>query len=282
MTDASPALKLHELIRTVASRLGDCHMLEATDGTTTTLVDTLNITTGMPSFSGRQIMISSGTNEGQARLVANTDHATSTISFGGAALGAAIVAGVSAFAVNAKGGGFTLLEYKEHLNEAVRSVRGIARVSVVSTNLSVDSSTQTLAIPDTMSEVYAVEWLDQDGITWSDLSGANMRGNDGWWVDETNSTIILDPFMSNYYHGMTVRLRGEGKHDDFTTYTSTSRIHPRYLVSRACYTLGLMGIDRDVHGNRRTQVPQFQRESEAELAIVRTRREPTSVGVRQD
>lgn len=280
MVDAAPTLKLHELIKRTASRLGDAVLLEATGGSTTTFVDTLNIPPNSQELTRRQIMFTSGSNEGVARSISDTTQATSTLTF--TALSFAISAGVTAFCVNAKAGGFTLLEYKEHINEAIGFLRGISRPAVVSSNLTVDSSAPTLAIPTTMSEVYAVEWLNTDGITWRDLSGSSMRGGDGWWIDEANQVVILDPWMANQYHGMTVRLRGDGKHGELSTYTSTTRIHPGFLVPRAAYTLALMGVDRDIHGSRKQTVLQFEREYQAAMSLVRTRREPTSVASRQD
>lgn len=281
MSDAVPTWKLHELIKSVATKLGDAIEFSATGGTTSTLIDTLNIPLGNKDLDRRQLLITSGTYEGEARIITDTNLSTSTITFS-PVLAGAIVSGVTAFCVNARGGGFALLEYKTHINMAIRDSYPIARTPVVSSNLTVDSSVPTLAVPSTMNEVWGVEYLDADGVSWRAVQPAGLRGLDGWHVNQAEGVLTLDPDTAAYYHGTTVRLRGEGRHAELTTFTSTTSLNAQWITSQAAYTLAMMGIDRDIHGSRARQVLQFQQDAQAQLALIRTRHEPTSIAVRHD
>lgn len=282
MTDAVQTYTLMELIRSVAGRLGDSIEFVATDGTTVTLTDYMNVPQGSHSLTRRQLLVTGGTYAGQSRIITDTDAPTATITFS-PALAGAIVAGDTAFCVNAMGGGFGLIEYKRSINNAIRDSYPIARTPIVSSNLTINSAAPTLTVPTTMNEVWGVEWLDgNDNVTWRMLNPSSLRGGTGWHYNQAEGVLTLDYDTANAYHGTTVRIRGEGRHAELSAYTSTTTLNPQWVVAKACYELALMGIDRDIHGSRAKQIMQYEREYQSLIALIRTRHEPTSIAVRYD
>ncbi len=280
LPDAIASYPLYRLIADVAHKLGDSFEFEATGGTSTTLVDTLNIPQGSHSFTRRQLLFISGTYAGEARVITATTPGSFTVTFS-PALGGAVSAGDMAVCINAHGGGPSILEIKRQINAAIANSYPLARTPLVSSNLTVDMDVPTLTVPDSMDEVYAVEWLDDDGIVWSDIPSNGMRGGSGWWFNQPEGVITLFEQTASMFDGYTVRLRGEGRHPELANMDDETTLDHGWLVAEAAYQLSMSLLDRDMTGNMKLKAAQFEREARMMLPRIRTRYKPTSYSVRR-
>jgi hypothetical protein len=121
-------------------------------------------------------------------------------------------------------------------------------------------------------------YLDpDDDITWVPIPAAPYAGYDGWTVDRVSGQVVVNgAYLSDFLDGLTVRVRGEGKHPQLDTYSETTKLHPAWIVAQACYHLAMLGMDRDISGQRQRQVLTFQQEALGSMPLIRTYREPES------
>lgn len=283
MTDAVRTTTLEELVDRCAFRLGDAVFIQTTKaGTVTELYDQVNIPLGNEQLQRRQIVFTSGTDgnpRGVVKLITDTNPTAHSLTFT-PEMGSLIAQGVTATIINKRGQGFSYLEYKKAINMAIDDAYPIYRELVVGATAVFNSDSPTLSIGTTLNEVYAVQYQDDAGDWWP-ISQASHMAYPGWQSNPySNQVVINDLDLRDSINGMTVRVLGEGKPAALTTHTSTTRIHPEWLVSRACYHLCLMGMDRDITGLRSKQVLTFQAEAEQRMTLIRTRREPSSLPTR--
>jgi len=275
MTDAVRTTTLEELVQRVAFRLGDLELVQSTaNGSVSELIDAVNVPLGGRDFTRRQMVFTSGDNRGTVVVVVNTNPTSHSINFSPSMVDA-IPSGVTAYLINKQGGGFSYLEYKRAINMAIDGAYPIARTKI-STTATFDGAAPTITVGSTIGEVYAVEALDSDG-NWIPIPAAEHRGYHGWYADRVDGSLTVNgAYLSDWMDGLTVRLRGEGRHPQLDTYSETTKLHPDWIESQACYNLAMMGMDRDISGQRQRQVLTYQREAEMRLNLIRVYREPES------
>jgi hypothetical protein len=273
MTDAVRTTTLETLIQRAAFRLGDLVMLETTRESSgdTELYDAANVPMGNEDLTRRQMIFSSGSYRGQIVVITATDASSHGLTYEPPTAGPVQIA-TTAYVINKHGMGYVYSEYKMALNMAIDDSYPLARTPVAGTTSVFDSDLATLSIPSTINEVYEVQYQDDDGNWWP-VSRSYGSGYRGWQVNQYENTIIInDDTLRSEIAGLNVRVLGEGKHPALTTYDSTTKLHPDYLVARCCYHLCLMGMDRDITGTRARQVGVFADEAEKKMTMIRTQR----------
>jgi hypothetical protein len=278
MTDAVRTTTLEEMIQRVAFRLGDLVSLNVTKLSTSTsdFIDHENIPIGNESLVRRQLVVSSGSvNRGTVFVIATTDNDAHSISVE-PSFTSALIVGTTAYVINKRGQGFVYNEYKRALNMAQDDAYPIARFPVTASTEVFDASTGVLTVPTTIGEVVDIQYQDDEGF-WYPIRRSIHSGYEGWETYQVGGQVLINgQSLRDSLDGLTLRVRGEGKPAAFTTYDSTTKLHPEWLTARACYHLALMGISRDVTGQRARQVITFQQEAESRLSLITTRRSPQS------
>jgi len=282
MTDAIQVTSLAQLVEDVLDRVGDLHRVEATSGTTNTLVDPINIPFGSVDYARSQMLFTSVTetaNLNDAVLITHTDNKEHKLTFE-PVLAATVSAGDTAFLCNLKGAGYSLLDVKAAVNKAIRDSAGIARTLVdYEADATFDADAPTLSIPSTIGEVSRVFYIDSEGLERT-VPHASHYGYEGWQANPYNNEIVLNGIWAQSAHGASVWIVGEGRHPTLSLWTSTTTLHPMWLTAQAAYRLTMKGLAVDPNGVRARTVLEHQREAESRLSLIRTQRAPTSQRVR--
>src|SRR4051794_13920128 len=128
MTDAVRTTSLAELRRRIARRLGDLVRVQGTEtGSTSTLVDAINIPTGNEDLTRRQMVFTSTDFAGVKAVITSTDPRGNEIPFR-PILPATTPSATTADIFNKRGAGFSLTEYKDAINDAIDDAYPLARV----------------------------------------------------------------------------------------------------------------------------------------------------------
>lgn len=282
MTDAIQTTTLAQLVEDVLDRVGDLHRLEATAGSTNTLVDPINIPFGSVDYARSQMLFTSVTqsaNLHDAVLITHTDNREHKLTFE-PILAATVTAGDTAFLCNLKGSGYSLLDAKAAVNKAIRDSAGIARTLVdYEADASFDGDAPTLTVPSTIGDVRRVFYLDSDGMERT-VPRASHYGYEGWEARPYDNQIVLNGLWRDRADGFAVWIVGEGRHPTLSTWTSTTTLHPMWLTAQAAYRLTMKGLGADPGGVRARTVLEHQREAESRLGLIRTQHDPHAQRVR--
>ncbi len=268
-----------EIRRRAARRLDDLVRLQATEaGTSSTLIDTINMSMGNEDLVRRQIVFTDPTFAPARAVVTSHAHSDSTISFN-PPLGGSTSTTTTCDLFNKRGMGFSIMEYDDAINSAIDDSFPIARTIVESTTTTFNDASPTLSVGADTDDIYDVLWQDGDG-EWRSVPAAEYEGYSGWYSRPYDEAVVVSGGVRNAMAGRSVKVIGYGKHPQLTTDTATTALHPEWLVARVCYHLCLMGLNRDATGMRAKQVLTFQQESESRLTLIRTRHNPMSSGTR--
>jgi hypothetical protein len=279
-TTAALTVTLAELRRRVADRLGDWTQLTATGGgTTTTLIDALNVNAGAENANGRWVSAASGTagNIGHTARVTATTDSTSTLTFIPAFPSATAVGDVFDL-FNFRGIGWSPAQYKNAINNAINDAFPLGLIELQSNVTGFSSDPPgTITVPAAMHEVYAVEYVDGDGNRLRTIAAGATNGW-GWSADAANGEIAITGWPASEADGLTLRLLGYGRQDALTAETDACALNAEYIVARACYhlTLGKIGSDSS-YGQ---MVNVFMNESQRLRTRIRTIRKPGTRAVR--
>jgi hypothetical protein len=276
MTDAVRTTSLIELVQRVAFRLGDAVFLQSTStGDTTQFRDAVNIPMGNENLTGRQLIFSSGDELGTIVSITNTQHDSHTVTFN-PPVSPAVPSGVTAFVINKRSGGYTWLEYVRGINMAISDSYPNAR-TVNEHTVTFNDALGYIAIDTTGQNVTGISFLDDDDLSYVEVPAATHTGYDGWEVNPSTGRIIVN---SDWYRGImadrSIRVRTEGRHSELATYSETTKLHPGWIVAQACYHLALMGMDRDISGQRGRQVLSYQQEADKLFPLIKTYQHPVS------
>jgi hypothetical protein len=273
-----------DLRRSIADRFGDLVILTATGvgsggGSMTTFTDSLHINTGVENLNGRELMFTGGTanNIGTVHRVTSTSDSASTITFTPAAP-ANVALGDEAEVVNERGIGFTFADYHRAINRAITDAFPAAVVMLRSEiSGAFDADTPEIDVPAEMSEVYAVEWGDDDGF-WHPLRKATSTNGYGWMVDPAAGQLRLLGAPAMQADTGTLRVLGYGRQAELTSDDDTCALNPEWIVAQACYHLALGGRDKDHEYGSLALV--YQKEALQLRARLRTFRRSASERVR--
>ena len=253
-TSGALTLTRAELRARVARELGDYVLLTATDlGTTTTIIDTLNVGTFAENFNGRFLYFTSGTNVGLTRRVTATTDGSGTLTFTPAASGA-VAESVTCEVYNKRGVGFTPDQYHSAINDAINDAYPLGVIRVRSTiGTAFDADTQTVTVPAAMTHVSDVEWQDSDTF-WHSIPMASRRNEFGWIADPTAGEIRILGRIGSDIDGNTVRLTGYGRQGTLADDSDTCALNAEYIVCRAKFHLCMSALDRGPEWGQRAQV----------------------------
>lgn len=285
-TTSAISYSLRTLRQAVADRFGDLTQLTTTaSGSSTTLVDALNVNAGSEHFNGRMLLITSGTYDNHKARITGTTDSSGTLTFTPAA-GGTIASGVTADVFNRRGIGFTIGEYDRAINNAIDDAFPLAvneaYAEVASANVTVANNKTTIQVPDSIYEVYAVEWLDDDDVH-RDIPKATRSNNYGWRALPNGFIEITGPpqFVTI---DRTLYLRGYNRQDRLTEASgvthanATCLLNKEWIVARAAYHLALGAVMRGPEYGSLAQ--QFGRETEMLRTRLRTIRHANSERVR--
>lgn len=276
MTDTIRVTLKGELRRRCALRLGDLVQLQGTDtGTTSTMIDSLNIPMGNEDLARRQMVFVSDDFLGERRSITGTTNSTNTIAFT-PVLNDVTTTETRAEVYNRWGVGFQLNEYDLAINMANDDAYPVAKTVLQSTPATFSSTTGTIAIPATFREVFGVSYQDSDGV-WQVIKKADHLGYDGWWIQPGDGVVSISGYASGGVDGYSVRIDGYGRGSSMAVDWDGTTINPEWLVARACYHLALMAMGRDRTQDRARQAAQFQTESMSLRGMIWTRHNPNSV-----
>jgi hypothetical protein len=266
-----------ELRRRIAQALGDYRSLEATgSGTTTTFVDSLNISTATEDLAGCQFVVVSGANAGHIARIQATNKATNTLTLTPAAAHAFAV-GDRLDVVMRRGRGWEVREYHQAINDAIDDAFPTSMAEMMTAGHVLDAEEGELVVPSEMYEVYAVEWEDKLGV-WHPVPKAQRTAGWGWKADATRGVVTVTDMPKFLAEGLPVRIYGYGRHQRLTSDGMRSGVNTEWLCARACYYLVRGGVDRDP--SRASLIMLFEREAMTMRPRLRVLRKGATARVR--
>ena len=253
---------LQNLRRRVGLRLGDTTVCTAdADGDASTFFDTKKLKLPDDDYASYSAYVASGDalNVGEERTVTGSIQGTGSLSVS-PAYPAALLTGTVLELHNERGTGWTGAEKNAAINQAIADAAGLGGVELTVTPVAAFSQqTPTIAVPDTMTRLFLVEYQDTLG-NWIVLPKAGRPGGQGWWVHAAGGTIDISGRWRYAADRMAVRLRGFGQFAELTEETDTTTVNPLYVIPAACLSLLEGGLDRDPA--RQGLIPLFQREAD--------------------
>jgi hypothetical protein len=272
-------VSFEELIRRLADEFGDLIMLTATangaaDGTT--LIDTQRINTGTEELTGREIYVTSGTNDGLSRTISATTDTTGTLTV--AAMTGQVLSGVTAEVYNKRGRGFLRTEYKRWINRAIDRAAGLAKLEALGTVsglFSVDDPETT--VPAALTEVFKVEWQDSNGF-WNEIRKASRWGNDGWTAIRGSGKVRIMGAPARQANGRTLQVWGYARQDTLSADSDTCALDTDWVIAWAAYHMGRANLDRKPE--LASTLMLMERDERMDEARLRRLRHPDTMSVR--
>lgn len=239
----SDSTLLH-LRRDVADVFGDYIPLAFTaNGTTTTLIDTVNVNVMAETYDGMELLFTSSPNDGLLARVTDTAGNTGTLTFSPART--STVAANTADAFNKRSRGFRVAEYTRAINASIEEFNGMGLIPMIEDVSGVfDMSTGTFAVPASMREAYRVEFQDTDNI-WREIPHGRPRGGYGWTAEPSEEVIRIEGNPGFMADSNSLRIHGTGLQATLSAGTDTCALNHYAVVCAASYRLCLMGMDRD-------------------------------------
>lgn len=278
-TTAALSQTRSELRRALADRFGDLTQLTTTSsGSSTTLIDALNVNAGSEHFNGRQLLITSGTYSGTKARVTGTTDSTGTLTFTPAA-GGTIASGVTVDVFNRRGIGFTIAEYDRALNSAINDAFPMGMIELIdtlTTGVTVTDDVTTILVPAKYFEVYALEYKDEREA-WHPIPKATITNGYGWRA-RADGYLEVQGLPQRSTDDETLRLRGYGRQDTLSADTAECGLNFEWLIARAAYHLALGALMRGTEYG--SLANQFARDAEASRTRLRVLRHPSSERVR--
>ncbi len=275
------SIPLSDLRRRVLRRLGDGgEILTATsNGTTTTFIDALNVSSAAENRDGQFITPLTGTagNIGKTARVTTTTDASNRLTFTPAFPFATAVGDVIE-TTNYRGIGFRPDQIVNAINDAINDAYplGLIEVSADVNGFNADPP-GTVVVPLNMREVYDVAFIDSAGYS-RPLRIASRTNRYGVSFDAVAGTINIAGVPAIDANNNVLRLFGYARQPALALDSDVCLLNAEYIVSRACYHLALAKISSDPSYGQMVSV--FLKESEMLRSRVRTQRKPGTTLVR--
>jgi hypothetical protein len=280
------ALTSRAQLRTrIASMLGDLTTLTATvAGSTTQFIDTRTLTSNMENPRNREfIFIRHGnpavfTNDGLIRRITNSDLNAGWISFD--ALTAATAVGDVGEMYNFRGKGWLYDQYNNAINQAIAEAYPLFKQEYAEPVIGWSTTGHTLVVPEGYEYVYAVEYTEDDFVSWTPVPPATNPWTSGWGLSANsqggsdpkitiNDPIYYTPLFATDLINDTVRMRGYGPPQPLDADGDETSINPEWLCNKAASILCFSALDRDQGNAYRAQ--RFDQMAERHLSSIRTR-----------
>lgn len=226
------------LRRRALGELGDLRLLTATaTGTTTTLIDTVNLWGEPGHYAGRLAYVASGTvaNLGQTRLVNGSSQSAMSLTFA-AALPAATQAGDEVELVNTFGMGWTFEDVHHAINASIAEARdyGLVPLTEDSTDAFDQAGTREVPLPETWTHIERVQYLDPSTDHVVNIRRANVHGANGWAVDHANRSVLISGEQAYRADTAVIRLHGYGQPEPLETDSDETSLDPEWLMLKVC------------------------------------------------
>jgi len=223
-----------DLRREIQDRLDDLIVLTCTEaGTTTTLVDDVNLYDSSSSMIGSFVLAVSGTtaNVGKVRRVNDNTNDLANLSFA-PELPAATLVGDVFDLCNLNGAGWAPAEILRRVNAVLHE--SFPRLKVKREDTLVEEfsrDTPFIDIPDNVTHNYKVRYQDSRGEWW-DVPHYDRV------CHRASLQIELRGASRGRAHGCVIRLYGYGKHPAVSADTDLIYVNPRWLVLEVASRLG--------------------------------------------
>ena len=280
-TTAQNPISRAELRRRVVQRLGDGgQLLTATgNGSTSTFVDALDISTAAETFDGEWIYFVSGTagNIGKTARVLSTTKETNTITFT-PAVPSNTATGDVIETTNFRGIGFRPDQVNNAINNAINDAFPLGMIKLSSDVTGYDVTPPgTISVPDNFYYVSSVAFLDTEGAEHPVLR-ATRSNYYGWNANAVTGEISIAGGPGWLANGMTIRLTGYGRQDILSADTDTCLLRAEPIIDRACYHLALSKISSDPSYGQMVNV--FKNDLQRSWSRLRTPFDPSLTLVR--
>lgn len=183
---------LREIRNQIADFKGDRIALEATGGSTTSLIDSVELVQFTDTLIGSQVRINDGSNAGATVTVVANSHTSKSITFE-PALDYPIVAGVTADMYNLNGSGLRIRQYDNAIKQIVgsRDYKNLQETTVTFEDFDCDDP--YLEIPSHIIGVYDLEALLvlQGETTRYKIEPARYPNSNGWYVDTATRLMTV-------------------------------------------------------------------------------------------
>lgn len=207
-------------------------------GTTTTLVDVINLGTENNELVGRIGWVASGTAVNlyqTVRVTASTKSATS-ITFV-PALPQSTASGDVIELYNSNDTGITPDAIHRAINRVIESVSNAGVSEVVASASTFDAYSPDLSISGSWRRLIAVDWQDSDGL-WHEVDPADL------YVDASSRTARLDNMARWLADTNQVRMRGYTAATALTDDTDTTVVDAEWIINEASSQLLLANSEK--------------------------------------
>lgn len=249
--------ELNELIRMVATRVGDFRRIVATaNGTTNAFTDARRLA-AIPShgLAGADLVVvfpSSSPNYLAGSRVIDFSEDTQTLTLK-PNLPANVALGDQAWLTNLYSKGFYREEYIDAINSAIEaSYPNFLLPLAHEFTTPWDPATPFLTLPSTMKKVYGVVHYAAGGEADAlpvPMALQNLGYLPGWWFDYANKRLTInDPFRSSLA-GRTVKALGYGKATPLANATDPTPVDAEWLTDMAAEILKLGAGDQRLLAN---------------------------------
>lgn len=228
--------------RRIGRLWGDLLLCAATaNGSTTTLVDTLNLYRNDNELKGRHVYFSGGTsgNLGQSARITGNTQSTSTITF--TAVPSATATGDEAEIWNTRNIGATVQEVHDQINFCLGSVADLFVTAASSSLGTFDFDSPVLDLPADWRFFAGLDWQDTLGL-WHPVKPAD------WRLDKANRTVELLNRPRSLASGQSVRARGYTVPALLTSDSDTTGVNAEWLAYQASANLALAIAPRSLDG----------------------------------
>ena len=268
-----------QLRERLADKFEDLVQLTATDAGNagkTTLIDTYHVNPGTEHFNGRDVLCTSGSNNGLKRRITGTADTTGTITLN-AALTAQTAANDTFDVFNRRGRGFSIEQYNRAINNAINDAYPSAVIAVVANITGAfDADTPEITIPASVTEVVSLEAQDDTG-NWHIIPKARSRGGEGWYADSDAGQLRLHGRNAWDVDTLSLRVHGYGRQGTLSAESDTCVIRPEFIVAHAAYHLALGAVGNE---DMAVRVNSLKRELDEQRVAIRRLREPSGAKVR--
>lgn len=238
---------LRELRVMVARQLKDYRHVVATGGSTTTVTDLFNLTDNTDRFRGGEMICTSGplANIGKKVKIVSSSFESSTVTFI-PDLPVAVSAG-DEFDIFTFGRTPTAIQdYDGAINDAIRMADPANQpkvvVDLVEPFVRLDGG---IAIPDTLTRLYRVAWLEDNGL-YTDIPRGSYAGAEGWYVDRASRKLVFGPNYAAWLDGKFLRVFGYTRALPLTNDDQRTETDAEWIVDSAVAALLTGALDQAV------------------------------------
>lgn len=275
---------LYDLIRAIATTVGDFRQLIATSASPNTQwVDAIRLS-AIPAnaYKGANLWMV-GPNQASGNFWAESRITASSEAYKNVSLDPSLPVGVSqgdiAWVTNLNSRGHSRDTYIDTINNVVQDAfpNFVTNISaVLDTVVSLDDPSFT--VPDQFTHVYALEAQGIEGLSAWFLPQAdqNIPGKSGWYYDYASRKLVIGGYAAQAAVGQEVRLLGYGREGILVNPGDTTALNRAYLVRAAAEMLKLGSGDQKMLAS----ASMYKNQADELLVTAVTMFEPNTIRIR--